>query len=68
MPKEDDKTLNSISKSLEEIKRLLQCSLIFQLSGVGLSQPDIAKNAKISLNTVNKMLKSAGKGKSKGGK
>jgi len=52
-----NKELKKIQQSLDSILKLLQHSIAIQLYYAGAPQGEIAKNLKLRLSTVNKMLK-----------
>jgi DNA-binding transcriptional regulator LsrR (DeoR family) len=56
---------DKISKSLDDIKKLLQQSLAIQLYKGGATQDEIAKNLKITKATINQMVKGINKEKGK---
>jgi len=56
---------DKISKSLDDIKKLLQQSLAIQLYKGGATQDEIAKNLKITKATINQMVKGIKKEKGK---
>ncbi len=53
----DSTNLEKISKSLDEIKKLLQQSIAIQLYKGGATQDEIVKNLKITKSTINQMVK-----------
>ncbi len=61
----DNLHLDKISKSLDDIKKLLQQSLAIQLYKGGATQGEIAKNLKITKATINQMVKGIKKEKGK---
>ena len=63
--KEDNKELERIRKTLDEIKTLLRQSIAIELSLSGATQYEIAKNLKTSKMSVNQMLKGMKKDKAK---
>ena len=63
--KEDNKELERIRKTLDEIKTLLRQLIAIELSLSGATQDEIARNLKTSKLTVNQMLKGMKKGKAK---
>ena len=63
--KEDNKELERIRKTLDEIKTLLRQSIAIELSLSGATQDEIAQNLKTSKTTVNQMLKGMKKDKAK---
>jgi len=63
--KENNKELDRIRKTVDEIKTLLRQSIAIELYLSGATQDEIAQNLKTSKTTVNQMLKGMKKDKTK---